>query len=215
MRGRLLNKRQQIRLLFAYALRTDLRGIPDPQLEVQLGQQPFKPARMPAGFHPHAHLHSLGREIAVELLRLLAVLQSALPALASFGIHKRNLLEARMVVTTLYLVCICQICEAGFPKRNGEPFFISKYLVSRTKARTIDRLGNVLCLCPTCAAKFQHGAVEMHDPLTQILRLRTRAEGGKGDLALSFHLCGQECRIHFSDRHLIDLQELLKTLQSK
>jgi hypothetical protein len=109
----------------------------------------------------------------------------------------------------------CQICKAGFPKRNGEPFFISKYLVSRTKARTIDRLGNVLCLCPTCAAKFQHGAVEMQDPLTQILRLRTRAEGGKGDLALSFLLCGQECHILFSDRHLIDLQELLKTLQSK
>lgn len=109
----------------------------------------------------------------------------------------------------------CQICNAGFPKRNGEPFFISKYLVSRTKARTIDRLGNVLCLCPTCAAKFQHGAVEMQDPLTQILRLRTRAEGGNGDLALSFHFCGQECRIVFSDRHLIDLQELIKTLQRK
>jgi hypothetical protein len=30
---------------------------------------------MPTGFHPHAHLHSLGREITVELLRLLAVLQ--------------------------------------------------------------------------------------------------------------------------------------------
>jgi len=55
----------------------------------------------------------------------------------------------------------CQICQDGFRKRTGEPFFISKYLVSRTKARTIDRLGNVLCLCATCAAKFQHGAVEM------------------------------------------------------
>src|ERR1017187_2314484 len=51
-------------------------------------------------FHPYTHLHSLGRQIAVELLRLLAVLQSLLPAFASFGIHKRNLLEARMVVTT-------------------------------------------------------------------------------------------------------------------
>lgn len=106
----------------------------------------------------------------------------------------------------------CQICKAGFPKRNGEPFFISKYLVSRTKARAIDRLGNVLCLCPTCAAKFQHGGVEMQDPFTQILQLRTRAEGGNGDLALTFHFCGKECRIVFSDRHLIDLQQLLKTL---
>src|ERR1039457_3409525 len=89
-----------IRLLLAYPLGTDHGGVPDPQLEVQLRQQPFKPARMPAGFHPYTHLHSLGREIAVELLRLFAVLQSLLPAFASVGIHKRNLLEARMVVTT-------------------------------------------------------------------------------------------------------------------
>ena len=89
-----------IRLLLAYSLGTDLSRVSDPQLEVQLRQQPLKPARMPTGFHAHAHLHSLGREIAVELLRLLAVLQSTLPAFASFGIHKRNLLEARMVITT-------------------------------------------------------------------------------------------------------------------
>src|ERR1700674_5621109 len=55
---------------------------------------------MPTGFHPHANLHSLRCQLAVELLRFLAVLQSALPAFPSFAIHKRNLLEARMVVTT-------------------------------------------------------------------------------------------------------------------
>src|ERR1022692_1309691 len=48
----------------------------------------------------HTHLHALGREIVVELLRFLAVLQSPLSAFASFGIHKSNLLETRMVVTT-------------------------------------------------------------------------------------------------------------------
>jgi hypothetical protein len=88
-----------IRLLLAYSLGTDLSGVSDPQLKLQLTEQSFKPARMPAGFHPYTHLHSLGRQIAVELLRLLAVLQSLLPAFASVGIHKRNLLEARMVVT--------------------------------------------------------------------------------------------------------------------
>src|SRR5580700_5608026 len=55
---------------------------------------------MPAGFHPHTYLHPRAREIAVELLRFLAMLQSTLSALASVGIHKSNLLEARMVVTT-------------------------------------------------------------------------------------------------------------------
>src|SRR6266568_1030267 len=53
---------------------------------------------MPAGFHPHTYLHSGGREIAVELLCFLAVLQSSLSAFTSFCIHKRNLLKARMVI---------------------------------------------------------------------------------------------------------------------
>ena len=98
-----------IRLLLPHSLRSHLGSVADPQLEVQLRQRPFKPARMPTGFHPYTYLHSLDREIAVELLRLLAMLQSTLPAFACFGLHKSNLSEARMVVTTLYLVCICPI----------------------------------------------------------------------------------------------------------
>ena len=108
----------------------------------------------------------------------------------------------------------CQICKEGFRKRDGEPFFISKYLVSRTKARTIDRLGNVLCLCANCSAKFQHGAVEMKEPVEQILALRTVAEGGNGDPVITFRMCGEDRRVVFSERHLIDLQELLKQLSS-
>jgi hypothetical protein len=77
-----------IRLLLAYSLAADLSCVPDPQLKVQLRQQPFKPARMPTRFHPHAHLHSLGGEIAVELLPFLAVLQLPLPAVAGVSIHK-------------------------------------------------------------------------------------------------------------------------------
>ena len=106
----------------------------------------------------------------------------------------------------------CQSCQDGFRKRTGEPFFISKYFVSRTKARTIDRLGNVLCLCATCAAKFQHGAVEMQDTVEHILRLRTVAEGGDGKPSIALRLCGEDRCILFSERHLIDLQELMKQL---
>src|ERR1017187_10822899 len=89
-----------IRLLLADALRTDLRCVSNPQLELQFRQQPFKPARMPAGFHPHTNLPSLGREIAVELLRFLRVLQSPLLQFPSVGVHKSNLLEARMVIAS-------------------------------------------------------------------------------------------------------------------
>jgi hypothetical protein len=65
-----------IRLLLAYPLGSDLGGVANPQLEVQFRQQSLEPARMPTGFHAYAHLHSLGRKIAVELLRFLTVLQS-------------------------------------------------------------------------------------------------------------------------------------------
>jgi hypothetical protein len=89
-----------IRFLFAYSLAPDLSSVADPQLEMQLRQQPLKPARMPTGFHPHARFQSLSRQFAVKLLRLLPVLQSPFLQLPRFGIHERNLLEARMVVTT-------------------------------------------------------------------------------------------------------------------
>jgi hypothetical protein len=63
-------------LLLAYPLGADLGGIPDPQLKLQLGEQPFKPASVPTRFHPHPHPHSLGCEISVEPLCFLAVFQS-------------------------------------------------------------------------------------------------------------------------------------------
>src|ERR1039458_4392966 len=58
-----------IRLLLAYSLGTDLSGVPDPQLKLQLTEQSFKPAPMPAGFHPDPHL--LTRQCTVERFRLL------------------------------------------------------------------------------------------------------------------------------------------------
>jgi hypothetical protein len=45
---------------------------------MQFTQQALKPASMPTGFHSHAYLQIAYSEIAIELLRLLAVLQSAL-----------------------------------------------------------------------------------------------------------------------------------------
>ena len=89
-----------IGFLFAYPLGADLGGVPDPQLDVQLCQQSFKPACVSTGFHPHAHFHSLGRQVTVKLLRYFRMRQSPLSQFPSFGIHKSNLLEARMIITT-------------------------------------------------------------------------------------------------------------------
>src|SRR5271157_2502482 len=87
----------RVGLLLARRRRSNRRRVPDPQLEPQLRQQPLEPARVPAGFHPHPH--RLASQRTVELLRLRLVLQTALAALSSFRVHKRDLLKPRVIIT--------------------------------------------------------------------------------------------------------------------
>jgi hypothetical protein len=75
-------------------LRSDVRCISDPRLEVQLREQSFKPARLSTGFHPHTHLHCLGREIAIKLFRFPTVLQPPFLELSSVCIHKTQSAES-------------------------------------------------------------------------------------------------------------------------
>ena len=84
----------------------------------------------------------------------------------------------------------CQICDKTFTQRNGEPYFEGLYLVSYTNAEWIDRVGNVLCLCPWHSTMFQFGPKEVdEDIIQQILRLKVQAEGGDGQLAIKLRLC--------------------------
>ena len=106
----------------------------------------------------------------------------------------------------------CQICDGTFPQKDGTPYFEGLYLVSRTKGRWIDRPGNVICVCPTCRAKFQYGSVVAPDILDQVTAWRTRREGGFG-ASLSLELCGVPVQIHFTEKHLLDLQEILKSAE--
>ncbi len=105
----------------------------------------------------------------------------------------------------------CQICGSSFQKRNGEPYFEGLYLAKRTSARWIDRPGNVWCLCPTCCAKFQFGTVEkpFGDIKDQVMAFRTIREGGNGSPALQFTLCGEEVSVRYTEKHMLDLQEML------
>jgi hypothetical protein len=59
-----------------------------------------------------AYLDSFFVEIAVELLGFLHVLQAPLPAFSRLRVHKCDLLEARVVIATLYLACNCWIRSA-------------------------------------------------------------------------------------------------------
>ena len=103
----------------------------------------------------------------------------------------------------------CQICEATFHKRDGRPYFEALYLVARTKARWIDRPGNVLCLCATCCAKLQHGPVEAEDLMEQILAWQPEADGGDGSANLCMSVCGEDVVVAFTEKHLLDLQEMV------
>ncbi|MEA5583612.1 hypothetical protein VB620_19995 [Nodularia harveyana UHCC-0300] len=98
----------------------------------------------------------------------------------------------------------CQICSETFPKEDGEPYFEGVYLIPYTKARWIDNLGNVLCLCPTCCAKLKHGSVEpIYDIEEQINSIPKI--GGK----LHIKLCGKDTYITFSEKHIMPLKALL------
>lgn len=103
----------------------------------------------------------------------------------------------------------CQICGETFAKVDGQPYFEGLYLVSRLKQEWLDRPGNVLCLCATCAAKLQFGAVEADGLIEQILDTRLRLEGGDGHPQIRIKLLGKAVDVRFTERHMLDLQEMV------
>ena len=104
----------------------------------------------------------------------------------------------------------CQICDDTFPERDGKPFFVASYIVERQKPEGVDTSANALCLCPDHFAKFKHGAIEAEDIPTQIKNFQTESEGGDRKPVLDIKLCGEKCEIRFKEKHLLDLQELIK-----
>ena len=104
----------------------------------------------------------------------------------------------------------CQICNSTFPERDGKPFFVASYIVERQKSGAVDTQANALCLCADHFAKFKHGVVEAEDISIQIENFQTESEGGDYKPVLDIKLCGEECGIHFKEKHLLDLQELIK-----
>jgi predicted transcriptional regulator len=104
----------------------------------------------------------------------------------------------------------CQICDDTFPERGGKPFFVASYIVERQKPEGIDTSANALCLCADHFAKFKHGTIEAEDIPTQIKNFQTESEGGDCKPILEIKLCGDKCEIRFKEKHLLDLQELIK-----
>ncbi len=108
----------------------------------------------------------------------------------------------------------CQICEKTFIQRNGEPYFEGVYLVSHTTARWLDREGNILCLCAQHSAMFQFGPKKVdEDIVQQVMQLKTKAEGGDDQPSIRMNLCGNLIAIRYAEKHLIDLQEMIRVAQ--
>jgi hypothetical protein len=82
-------------------------------------------------------------------------------------------------------------------------------LIPHSEAAWTDDPGSVICLCALCSAKFQHGVVECQDIAQQIHSQKTAEEGGKGHPSISIKLIGKPVVLKFSERHLIEVQELL------
>lgn len=82
-------------------------------------------------------------------------------------------------------------------------------MIPHSEAAWTDDPGSVICLCALCSAKFQHGAVECQDIAQQIHSQKTAEEGGKVQPSINVKLIGKPVVIKFSERHLIEVQELL------
>ena len=105
----------------------------------------------------------------------------------------------------------CQICNRTFTQRNNQPYFEGLYLVPHTKAKWIDRSGNVLCLCPWHSAMFQFGSKEFEgDILEKILGFVPAASGGTQNADIALRLCGESITIGFHEDHFLELQTMVE-----
>lgn len=109
----------------------------------------------------------------------------------------------------------CQICGKTFPERDGKPFFIANYIVLKKLGRFVDTSANAMCLCAEHFAKWQHGSIETENISEQIETFKTESEGGAKKPVLKIKLCGEKCMIKFKEKHLLDLQELVRASKSK
>lgn len=130
-----------------------------------------------------------------------------------FKFLSRKVWESRDPAVRAYLLHTyggrCQICEATFPRRDGQPFFEARYIVSRLERRWLDTPGNSLCLCPTCLAKTLYGSSKAVDILHELRELVADAVNLPDGGTVIFELCGEPVSIRFAQRHLIDLGALL------
>ncbi len=98
----------------------------------------------------------------------------------------------------------CQICgKKPFIKKDGNPFFITTYLVKRHDNGISDD-GNAICLCPDCFAQWSFGEHSLNESdLDDAIRFDSRT--------IKFTLLGKEVRLVFSEKHFEDFKTFLES----
>ena len=104
----------------------------------------------------------------------------------------------------------CQICQCTWPERNGEPYFVSAYLVERKHARAYDDPANAICLCAEHFAQWKLAAREATDVVEQILDADLQAEEGKENLSVRFTMFDKTHKIAYCEQHFLALRTLLE-----
>ena len=104
----------------------------------------------------------------------------------------------------------CQVCNKVFYKVDGKPYFETIYVVPPSSLRCTNQDGILLCLCPTCAAKFLWGSVVGEGLVEDILA--TEVEAGILN-TFEIELCGEEVELSYTSNHLVDLKAYLEELK--
>jgi hypothetical protein len=106
----------------------------------------------------------------------------------------------------------CQVCNKVFYKLDGKPYFETIYVVPPSSLKCTNQDGILLCLCPTCAAKFLWGSVVGEGLVDDILA--TDVEAGILN-TFDIELCGEEVELSYTSNHLVDLKAYLKELKPR
>ncbi len=111
---------------------------------------------------------------------------------------------------------VCQLChdEMPFKKRDGSPYFEQRAILSRAYIAK-EHAAQYLALCPVCAAKYKvfvmphMGRTDSMDALHEALLALSR----KSELCVPVSLGRETAMLRFVEKHLRDLQVLLREEQ--
>lgn len=104
----------------------------------------------------------------------------------------------------------CQVCSKTIVKKDGSYYFeainLMNTAVLEEKYLTGLNLGwNTLCLCPNCAAEYQHGAVSLYDFKDKVLGLRID-KSVDDYIEFPIKMQGEDRILRYSPVHLFNLQ---------